>query len=170
MPKWRDSFPVRASHRMYENHGKLCVGCGQSNPLLIVKDGLCANCAGGHTEEAHHILSKAFRRTKEDRQAVILLSRNAHRILSDLQAGHQVPPPADSDSPSFMEAWSIELMVALVELWLVLTYLKEQREELRDLPMVLAILLGLWFLTHITGSQLNQLLENIRMKIHEYKA
>jgi hypothetical protein len=169
MTKWRNSFPVRASRRMHENRGKVCTLCGQSNPLLIVKDGLCANCAGHNAEEKHHPLRKAFRRTKEDAQFVIELSLNAHRIASDLQAGHPPPPVSDPDSEAFREAWSLELMASLFELWLVLTYLNEKPEVSHDLLRVVAILFTLWLLVNITRFDLSHLVERARIKLYENK-
>jgi hypothetical protein len=169
MMKWRNSFPVRASSRMYENRGKVCPTCGQSNPLLIVKDGLCANCASHNAEEKHHILGKAFRRTKEDAQLVIALSLNAHRLASDMQAGHPAPPEATPDSPSFMEAWSLELLASLVELWQVLTYLNEKPEVSHDLARVLLILFTLWLLVNSARFDISHLVERARMKLNENK-
>ena len=164
--KWRNSFPVRASHRLYENRGKACPICGQRDPLLLGKDGRCANCASQNNEETHHLIVKSFRKNKEDEQLIFQISPNAHRLLSDMQEGHPVSPEAVSDSSVFIDAWSLELIVSTSELWQVLTYLNENPKLCQILQKVITILLTLWFLTHIKRINLSQLLEKASMKLH----
>ena len=171
MTKWRNSFPIRASWRMYVHHGEICPVCGQSNPLLLTKDGLCANCASGNIEEEHHIVSKAFRKIfQEVRQAVVGVSANAHLLLSDLQMAHPTLPSDDLDSIEFWEALFFELVGSLIEMWLVLTYLDERPEIRSDLIKVFAILLGLWFITHLDQFDFTNLVERARIKLYENKA
>ncbi len=143
MQKWLDNFAVRMSRRLHENRGKVCPSCGENDPLLILKNGYCANCASDHTEEEHHLLGRAFRKSPEDEQLLIPVSPNAHRLLSDLQAGHPTPVAADPSSPSFEEGWMWELLVSLADLWFVLTYMHEKPEMVKDIPMVMLLpLLG----------------------------
>lgn len=126
-PNLYDNFAVRTSRRQYENAGKVCPGCGEIDPLLIEKDGLCANCARPHKVEKHHLLGKAFRVSKEDREMIIPVSPNAHRLLSDLHADH--PAADDPASPDFPKSQIIESLLSLYELWLVLTYLTENHDK-----------------------------------------
>ncbi len=166
----RNSFPVRISRRVYENRGKVCPSCGESNPLLIVEDGRCANCRVRHKQERHHILGKAFRRSKEDEAAVIPVSPNAHRLLSDLQAGHPLPPASDPASRPFLEAWLWELAASLTELWLVWTYLDERPDQRGDIPLVVLISLGLLLLMNLDRLDLSSLIERARMKFHDKRS
>jgi hypothetical protein len=165
MNKWRDSFPVRASRRLYINHNTACPVCGQSDPLLLGEDGRCANCSSHTKEEKHHLLWKPFRKSRVDQQAVIAVSPNAHRLLSDLQAGHAIPPVVDPDSESFIDALLLELIASLGELWKVLVYLNEKHDVSQDLPRVIAILLALWFMSHITKFDFSHLVERTRIKL-----
>ncbi len=144
MSNWLDNFAVRISRRLYENRGKFCPACGETDPLLLVKDGRCANCASRSKEEKHHILGKAFRKSREAGQAVIPVSPNAHRLLSDLQAGHPLPKSDDPDSREFLESQLWEFLAAVAELWLVLTYLQEKPDVVEAIPvLMLTPLLGL---------------------------
>ena len=170
MPKWRNSFPVRASRRLYLNRGKACPDCGQTDPLLLGEDGRCANCSSHNTEENHHILYKGFRKSKEDRLIVLPVSPNAHRLLSDLQSGHPPPPVADPDSMSFRDAFWLELIVSMSELWLVLTYLNEQRDLREVLPIVIGILVVFLFLININQLDLSRMIQLAEKKLHEEKA
>ena len=147
MSKLPDSFAVRTSRRLYENTSKVCPVCGESDPLVFVKDGHCANCASRNGKEEHHLLGKAFRVSKEDEEAVIPVSPNVHRLLSDMQSGHPAPPADSPDSDSFLEALCWEMIASLAELWCVLTYLHEQPEVVGDLPLVMLFpLAGLLFI------------------------
>jgi hypothetical protein len=167
MTKWRNSFPVRASHRLYENRGKACPGCSQKDPLLLGRNGRCANCTSQHKEEIHHVIAKSFRRDKEDELLVFQISPNAHRLLSDMQAGHPFYPKAVSDVCSSVDSWSLELIVSTGELSQVLTYLNENLELRQILQKVIAILLTLWFMSKIKRIDLSKSLEKATMKHHE---
>ena len=143
----RDSFAVRASRRRYENHGKACPRCGQSDPLLLTGNGLCEKCASDHQEEQHHLLPHAFRTKKEDEEFTIPLSLYAHRLVSESQGrsphtGEKVDPA----SQSFLEGQLREHTISAAELALVLTYLHEQPDLVDTLPWLMLIPLGLLFL------------------------
>ena len=170
MTKWRNSFPVRASRRMHEFRGRSCPECGQNDPLLLTKDGRCANCAAAGKPERHHILGQAFRKTKESKLAVIPVSPNAHRLLSDLQAGHPIPSDSRPDSKSFLEAYWLELIMALLELWVVLNYLAEMPKLSRALFRVIAISAFVWFLTHLSPGEASRLVARARARLHEFGA
>jgi hypothetical protein len=141
----QDSFSVRASRRSYQNRGKVCTSCGQSDPLLILEDGLCANCTvGHHHEEEHHLLGWHFRARRQDKELVVPVSPNAHRLLSDLQADHRAPSFDDSGSRDFLESQCLELLAALAELWAVLEYLHEKPDLVQSIPVLVLIqLVGL---------------------------
>ncbi len=170
----RNSFPVRLSRRVYENRGKVCPSCGESDPLLIVNKGRCANCRGRHKEEKHHILGKAFRRSREDEEVVIPVSPDAHRLLSDLQAGHPKPPAGDPAARPFLEAYWHELVISIAELWMVLSYLDEKPDVRKGLELVIVILLAVsffeWFLMNHDRFNGSSLVERARMKLHDKQA
>jgi hypothetical protein len=140
----QDSFSVRASRRFYQNRGKVCPCCCQSDPLLILEDGRCANCTSGQKNEEHHLLGWRFRTKQQDKEIVVPVSPNAHRLLSDLQADHPAPPFDDPESRGFLESQWSELFAALAELWAVLEYLHEQSDLIQAIPvLVLLSSLGL---------------------------
>lgn len=169
MSKWQNNFAVRISRRVVENRGKVCPQCGESDPLLIIKDGRCAKCASYHKKEIHHLLGKPFRVSKEDNRLVIPVSLNAHRLLSDLQASHELPPSDDPNSESFREACWCELLIGFVELWLVWTYLNEQAEDRQAVAWMLLIVLFAWFLTQLNQFDLSRFVERARIKLDEIK-
>lgn len=170
MPRWLDNFAVRIHRRLYENRGKVCPSCGESDSLLITKDGRCANCASRNKEEKHHLLGKAFRVSKEERKLVIPVSPNAHRLLSDLQAGHPMPDTDDPDSRDFLESQLWELLASVAELWFVLTYLNEKREVAKSMPVLVVILLALLFLIYLGHLDISRLLDLSERKLHGKQA
>lgn len=167
MPKWRNSFPVRTSRRMHEFRGQVCPECGQADPLLLTKDGRCANCAAHGKAEKHHIVGGAFRKTEEARQAVIPVSPNAHRLLSDLQAEHAKPPLASVDSPAFLEAFWCEVGLSLYELWLVFGYLGECPEYARDLLKVFAVGFVILLVMNISAMNVERIVDRARRQLYE---
>lgn len=161
MPKWRDGFAARASRRRFENRGKACPSCGQSDPLLLTGNGLCEKCASDHQEEQHHLFPKSLRNSEEDEELTIPLSLYAHRLVSDLQADHPLPDTADPASRSFLEDKMIELVISSAEIGLVLTYLHEQPDFVDSLPWLMLILVGLLFLLNLDRIDLRMLLARV---------
>ena len=155
MPK-RDSFAVRASRRRYENYNKACPICGQADPLLLTDDGTCANCASGYQAEEHHILPKAYRTTPEDEQAVIPISPNAHRLVSDMQVDHPAPP--ELDSASYLPSLLLELLVSFIQLALALEYVNEQPNIARSASTCALILFVFWCVLNVSRIDLAKML------------
>ena len=160
--KFQDSFPVRINRRLFENRGQVCPKCGQADPLLLLEDGRCAHCASSHKEEKHHILGRAFRTSKEEKEAVIPISPNAHRLVSDLQADHPEPPIGDPASRLFLESQLWELLLSVSELWLVWKYLGEESKAAEDIPALALILLAMLFLMNLHRLDLSKLLADAK--------
>ena len=155
MPK-RDSFAVRASRRRHENYKKACPICGQADPLLLTGDGRCTNCASRHKVERHHVLPKASRTTPEEELAVIPISLNAHRLVSDMQADHTAQP----DSPTEPSYRLIEMLASMAEVILALEYLKEQPEMVRVLSVYCLMLFAILFVVNLPKIDLTKVLGN----------
>lgn len=158
--EFQDSFSVRASRRFYQNRGKVCPSCGQSDPLLILEDGHCANCTAGHhhKEEEHHLLGWRFRARQQDKELVVPVSPNAHRLLSDLQADHPAPPFDDKKSRDFLESQCLELLAALAELWAVLEYLREKPDLVQAVPVLVLIQLVCLVMMNLNRLDLSEVL------------
>jgi hypothetical protein len=139
-----DSFALRVSRRLARNRGKACAKCGEANPILIVKDDLCANCASRYSEEKHHLLGEGFRTDKYDRKLVVPVTLSLHRLLTDLQANH--PLPVDPIAEGFAETKLMELVLALADLWLAASYLQLAERWDRGLETEFLIALGLLLL------------------------
>jgi hypothetical protein len=150
-----DSFALRVSRRLARNRGKVCAKCGEANPILIVKDSLCANCASRHREEKHHLLGDGFRIDKYDRKLVIPIPPNLHRLLSDLQANH--PLPLEQTADTFAEGKLLELVLALADFWLAATYLNLADRWDQGLQTAFLIALGLLLLPNLLHFDMRKL-------------
>jgi hypothetical protein len=159
---------VRASRRMCVNRGKVCPVCGETDPLLLTKDGRCANCASGHPMEWHHLWDRPFRRNELERSAVIAISPNAHLLVSDLQIGHPAAPTDDFDSDAFLNARLVEFVLAVTDVYQVLTYLHEQPELCEDLFLIILLIGVIWFLLHLTKIDLREMLDGAKKRLREY--
>ncbi len=160
MPTRRNSFRVRASRRVYENHNKACPVCGEADPLLLTADGRCANCASGHGREDHHILPKAYRTSPEDDKAVIRISPNAHRIVSDRQVDH--PEPPKPGSPSYSLDKAMEAIGSLGELALALDYVHEQPDVALSAAKSALVLFAVWVVVNIGRIDLTKVLNHAK--------
>lgn len=98
---------------------------------------------------------------------MIPVSPNAHRLLSDLQAGHPMPPECPPGSRAFLEAYWIEVGLSFIELWWVVDYLGECPELTRALFKVLAVAFLVLLIANISAVDFNQIVERARRQPYE---